>query len=278
MVGQLVQRSKRVGIKDVRSPKIALLLRGGLSTFGPVTAFLRFGSRTRGIPMRLRSVFILVPVAVLVALSCQRKQQSASEAAKPAAECETLTSEQIQEIIEKVNAMPLEPVQPNEYAVIETDFGNMVIQFFPDKAPLHCQYFKRLAKAGFYDCTTFHRVQKGFVIQGGDILSRDADPNNDGTGNAGYRIPAEFNDIPHDKGIVSMARGRDPNSAGTQFFICLKRLPFLDGKYTVFGKVVEGLDVLDKISQVKTTKQPRMNEKSRPVKPVYIRSVRMTTR
>jgi len=227
--------------------------------------------------MRRKALILSVSLALLFAIACEKKE-GAGEAAKPTVKCETLTSEQIQEIINKVNAMPLEPVEPNEYAVIETDYGDMVIQFFPDKAPLHTQYFKRLAKAGFYDCTLFHRVQKGFVIQGGDILSRDADPNNDGTGNAGYRIPAEFNDIPHDKGIVSMARGRDPNSAGTQFFICLKRLPFLDGKYTVFGRVIEGLDVLDKIASVPTTRQPRMQEKSRPVKPVYIRRVRMITR
>jgi|YelNatPaOPRAMG01_1025707.scaffolds.fasta_scaffold00059_37 peptidyl-prolyl cis-trans isomerase B (cyclophilin B) len=226
--------------------------------------------------MRIERAIVAGIALFLTASGCGKGSEGGN--GKAETRCETLTSNQIEEIIAKANAAPLEPVRPNEFAVIETDFGNLVVQFFPDKAPLHTQYFKRLANVGFYDCTLFHRVQKDFVIQGGDILSRDADPSNDGTGSAGYRIPAEFNDIPHDRGILSMARGRDPNSAGTQFFICLKRLPFLDGQYTVFGKVVEGLEVLDKIAAVETTQQPRMQEKSRPVKPVYIRRIRMITR
>ncbi|HFE53902.1 MAG TPA: peptidylprolyl isomerase [Bacteroidetes bacterium] len=226
-----------------------------------------------------RTLLTLTLALAVVAVGCQKKAEETKTAeAKKTKKCETLTREQIQAIIEKVNQMPLEPVKPNEVAVLETDFGDIVIKFFPDKAPLHTQYFKRLVKAGFYDCTTFHRVVKDFVIQGGDILTRDDDPTNDGTGNAGYHIPAEFNDIPHDKGIVSMARARDPNSAGTQFFICLKRLPNLDHQYTVFGKVIEGMDVLDKIASVPTKMQPGMREKIRPVKPVYIRHAYMTTR
>ncbi|MDZ7374859.1 MAG: peptidylprolyl isomerase [candidate division KSB1 bacterium] len=225
--------------------------------------------------MNGRKIASIGVVLLLVVGGC--KKSPGAKGIGTARPCETLTQEEIQQIIARVNAAPLEPVQPNERVVVETDFGRMVIQLFTEKAPLHTQYFKRLAKTGFYDCTLFHRVQKDFVIQGGDILSRDADVTNDGTGSAGYRIPAEFNDIPHEKGTVSMARGRDPNSAGTQFFICLKRLPFLDRQYTAFGKVIEGLDVLDKIAAVETTQQPRMQEKSRPTKPVYIRRVYMIT-
>jgi len=190
-------------------------------------------------------------------------------------ECKTLTSTDIQALIAKVKAMPLEPVGKGETAVIETNYGKMVIEFYPNKTPKTCSYFKRLAKAGFYDCIKFHRVVKGFVIQGGDILSRDNDPGNDGTGDPGYNIPAEFNDIKHKKGILSMARSADPNSAGSQFFICLGDVPHLDGKYTAFGKVIQGIEVLDRIAQVKTGLLPGLNELSRPETPVFMKKVYM---
>jgi peptidyl-prolyl cis-trans isomerase B (cyclophilin B) len=134
-----------------------------------------------------------------------------------------------------------------EYAVIETKFGRMVIRFFPDSAPKHVENFKRLAREGFYDGTTFHRVIPGFMIQGGDPNTKDADRSNDGFGGPGYNVPAEFNARSHRRGIVSMARGSDPNSAGSQFFIVVSDSTFLDGQYTVFGQVVEGLEVADTI-------------------------------
>ena len=217
---------------------------------------------------RILVVFALA--AIVLILACGQGQQ-----------CKPLSQSQIQALLEKVKSMPLEPVGENEVAVLETNYGTLVIKFFPDKAPEHCKAFKRLVKAGYYDCTQFHRIIKGFVIQGGDILSRDDNPNNDGVGGPGYTLPAEFNDIPHDRGILSMARkGNDINSAGSQFFICLSRegTKALDGQYTVFGKVIEGLDVLDKIANVKTERLPGRGEASHPVEPVYIIKAHMETR
>nr|NIQ03473.1 peptidylprolyl isomerase [Nitrospinaceae bacterium]NIR57366.1 peptidylprolyl isomerase [Nitrospinaceae bacterium]NIS87818.1 peptidylprolyl isomerase [Nitrospinaceae bacterium]NIT84688.1 peptidylprolyl isomerase [Nitrospinaceae bacterium]NIU46867.1 peptidylprolyl isomerase [Nitrospinaceae bacterium] len=132
---------------------------------------------------------------------------------------------------------PVAGTEAKEVAVIETSKGTIEISFFEDKAPGHVENFKKLAQKGFYNDTTFHRVIPGFMIQGGDPNSKDEDRSNDGFGGPGYTIDAEFNDISHDRGIVSMARSRDPNSAGSQFFIVVKDSHFLDGKYTVFGKV-----------------------------------------
>lgn len=135
-------------------------------------------------------------------------------------------------------------------AVIETNKGKIVIELYPNKAPSTVANFAKLANSGFYNGIKWHRVEPGFVIQGGDPLSKDEDPNNDGTGGPGYMINAEFNDVKHVKGTVAMARQpQDPNSAGSQFYICLAPAPFLDGQYTVFGQVVEGLDVVDSIQK-----------------------------
>ena len=109
--------------------------------------------------------------------------------------------------------------------------------------------FKKLCNSGFYDKTSFHRVVKDFMIQGGDILSRDSNRENDGTGSPGWTVKSEFSSLKHKRGIVSMARSNDPNSAGSQFFICVQDAPWLDGQYTVFGEVVEGLDIVDRISK-----------------------------
>ena len=132
-------------------------------------------------------------------------------------------------------------------AVIETKFGNIELKFFPDIAPNHVNNFIELAKKGFYDGTTFHRVIPGFMIQGGDPNSKNADKATHGMGGPGYTVKAEFNSRPHKRGILSMARAADPNSAGSQFFICVADAPFLDRQYTVFGEVVSGMDVVDKI-------------------------------
>ena len=132
-------------------------------------------------------------------------------------------------------------------AVIETKFGNIELKFFPDVAPNHVNNFIELAKKGFYDGTTFHRVIPGFMIQGGDPNSKDPDKSRHGMGGPGYNIKAEFNNKPHKKGTLSMARSASPDSAGSQFFICVADAPFLDRQYTVFGEVVSGLEVADKI-------------------------------
>jgi peptidyl-prolyl cis-trans isomerase B (cyclophilin B) len=132
-------------------------------------------------------------------------------------------------------------------AIIETKFGNITLKFFPDVAPGHVKNFIDLAKKGFYDGTTFHRVIPGFMIQGGDPNSKDANKSKHGQGGPGYTIKAEFNDKPHKRGTLSMARAGHPDSAGSQFFLCVKDSSFLDKQYTVFGEVESGIEVVDKI-------------------------------
>src|SRR6202162_5583353 len=138
--------------------------------------------------------------------------------------------------------------QSNEVAVIKTSEGDMVIQFWTDAAPNTIENFKKLARSGFYDGTIFHRIVKGFMIQGADPLSKNPKKKSSyGTGGPGYKIKAEFNDHPHARGVISMAREMDPDSAGSQFFICLAPVPRLDHQYTTFGKVIKGTDALEKI-------------------------------
>lgn len=132
-------------------------------------------------------------------------------------------------------------------AVIETKFGNIELKLFPDVAPGHVENFLKLTTSGFYDGTIFHRVIPGFMIQGGDPNSKETDRSTHGMGGPGYSIKAEFNDKPHVRGALSMARSRDPDSAGSQFFIVIKESSFLDHQYTVFGEVVAGMEVADKI-------------------------------
>ncbi len=163
----------------------------------------------------------------------------------------------------------------SEVAVIETDKGSIVLEFFPDAAPLHVANFKKLARAEFYDGTTFHRVLPGFVIQGGDPNSKDDNPNNDGMGGPGYGVKAEFNDKPHVHGTLSMARSGDPNSAGSQFFICLGRAAQLDEKYTAFGQVIKGLDVVDKIGSIR---RDPSNKYDRKLPAEVMRKVRIVKR
>ncbi len=135
----------------------------------------------------------------------------------------------------------------NTRVIIETKFGNIKLRFFPEVAPNHVDNFITLARKGFYDGTIFHRVIPGFMIQGGDPNSKSPNRARHGLGGPGYTLKAEFNDRPHKRGTLSMARKADPDSAGSQFFICVAEAPFLDGKYTVFGEVEEGMDVVDKI-------------------------------
>lgn len=132
-------------------------------------------------------------------------------------------------------------------AVIETKFGNMELKFFPDVAPHHVSNFIELAKKGVYDGTTFHRVIPKFMIQGGDPNSKNPDRTKHGMGGPGYTIKAEFNDRSHKRGTLSMARAANPDSAGSQFFICVGDAFFLDKQYTAFGELVSGIEVADKI-------------------------------
>lgn len=145
--------------------------------------------------------------------------------------------------------------------VMETSLGNLVLELFPDVAPNHVKNFLDLVNNGFYNGLTFHRVAKNFVIQGG---SPDGSP----AGHAGYTIPAEFSNLPHMPGTLAMARGGDPNSASCQFYICLSQLPDLDGKFTIFGQTVEGMDVVEKIGEVET-----VEGKENPVEPVVMTRV-----
>ncbi|HZS11217.1 MAG TPA: peptidylprolyl isomerase [Nitrospirales bacterium] len=136
-------------------------------------------------------------------------------------------------------------------AIIKTKFGEIEIRFFPDKAPKHVENFIKLARDGVYNGTVFHRVIPGFMIQGGDPTSKDPSKKDMyGQGGPGWSVPAEFNDTPHKRGIVSMARAQDPNSAGSQFFIVVEDSRYLDNKYTAFGEVVRGMGVADKIVNV----------------------------
>jgi peptidyl-prolyl cis-trans isomerase B (cyclophilin B) len=158
----------------------------------------------------------------------------------------------------------------NEVAVIKTVAGDMVIEFWPDVAPKTVENFKTLAKKGFYDGTAFHRIIKGFMVQGGDPLTKDETKQNRwGTGDPGYKIKAEFNERSHKRGVISMARSQDPDSAGSQFFICHGDPSFLDRQYTAFGKLIQGDDVLEKLATTKTGFQDRP-EKRQGVESIQI--------
>lgn len=126
-------------------------------------------------------------------------------------------------------------------------WGDIVLKFYPDVAPNHAKNFCKLAGESFYNGTTFHRVIPGFMIQGGDPNSKNADRSNHGMGGPGYHIKAEFNNKPHKRGVLSMARAQDPDSAGSQFFVCVADASFLDGQYTAFGEVVSGMEIADRV-------------------------------
>lgn len=170
--------------------------------------------------LRLSLIFILILIGYTVA-SAEIKTK-------------TFSKEEIQKMSET-------------QAVIETKFGEIKLRFFPDVAPNHVNNFIELAKKGFYDGTIFHRVIPGFMIQGGDPNTKGSDISRYGMGGPGYQLKAEFNNRPHKRGTLSMARAANPDSAGSQFFICVADAPFLDRQYTVFGEVISGMDVADKI-------------------------------
>jgi peptidyl-prolyl cis-trans isomerase B (cyclophilin B) len=161
----------------------------------------------------------------------------------------------------------------NEVAIIKTVAGELVVEFWPDVAPATVANFKKLANQGFYNGTAFHRIIRDFMIQGGDPLSKDDNPRV-GTGGPGYTIKDEFSSRPHVRGVLSMANTGQPNSSGCQFFICLAPVPFLDGKYTAFGKVIKGDDVLGRLGD--TPVGPgNGNERSKPTVRAGVESVRI---
>jgi peptidyl-prolyl cis-trans isomerase B (cyclophilin B) len=163
------------------------------------------------------------------------------------------------------------PSRGEDVGVIDTNLGRIVVRFFPGKAPGHVKNFEKLARKGFYNGTKFHRVIPGFMIQGGDPNSKDSDRTNDGMGGPGYQINAEFNDIHHGPGVLSMARSSDPNSAGSQFFIMVADNAGLDHQYTAFGKVVSGMDVVNKI--VSLPRDP--NDNPLPGNPAIVKSIKI---
>jgi peptidyl-prolyl cis-trans isomerase B (cyclophilin B) len=176
------------------------------------------------------------------------------------------------------------PKKGDEVAVITTNLGSITLMFFPDKAPKHVSNFKKLARKGFYDGTKFHRVIPGFMIQGGDPNSKGSDRSTYGGGGPGYTIKGEMNDMPHLRGVLSMARTSDPDSGGSQFFITVKDVPFLNPKwdsshhlvsgregYTVFGRAIKGMDVVDKIVNL-----PRdASDDPLPANPAIVKSVKI---
>lgn len=177
---------------------------------------------------------------------------------------------------EKKEAAPAKPEAPvKEVAVFKTSAGEMVFEFWPEVAPGTVDNFKKLAKQGFYDGTAFHRIIKGFMVQGGDPLTKDvANEERFGTGDPGYKIKAEFNDRKHVRGVISMARSADPDSAGSQFFLMLDAAPHLDKKYTGFGKIIKGEDVLVKIGETPVSAS-RSGERSKPRERIEVQSVKI---
>jgi cyclophilin family peptidyl-prolyl cis-trans isomerase len=204
--------------------------------------------------MKTFNLFFAGTLALLFAAGCSNEKTAAA----PATNTVAATN-------------PTPPVaNTNEVAVITTSEGVMVLEFYPDVAPNHVANFKKLARSGFYDGTAFHRVIPGFMIQGGDPNTKnDSAKDSWGMGGPGYTINAEFNSKHHARGILSMARTSDPNSAGSQFFICQADCGQLDGQYTVFGNLIKGFDVLDKIANTPT------ESPDRPIKRVNVDSIKI---
>ena len=226
---------------------------------------------------------IITAALVLIIAACGQKRPAEEPQESPArladgqepAKMVVLSTDEIDKIVAEVKDLPSLQVEEGEVAVIETGMGRIVFEFYADAAPAHAANFKKLARAGYFDGTTFHRVIPGFMIQGGDILSRDAEPGNDGSGGPGYTIPAEIGKS-HLRGTVAAARRGAGNpqkrSSGSQFYICVTDVSHLDGEYSAFGMVVEGLDVIDKIVAV-----PR-DRRDRPLENVVMSRVRVVQR
>jgi len=163
-------------------------------------------------------------------------------------------------------------VSADTHVVIDTDAGSMTLKLWPEVAPKTVENFIKLAGEGFYDGTAFHRIVRGFMIQGGDPLSKEDHPHV-GTGGPGYQIKAEFNDRSHIRGVLSMARSQDPDSAGSQFFICLGDATFLDRQYTCFGELIKGDEVLEAIGNTPTS-MSNGGEMSKPENRVGVKTIR----
>lgn len=211
--------------------------------------------------MKLTFLYTLIGAALL-AVTGAKAEDAKKETPKTETKAETKSKAPKDEKKSDAKADEKKTASTNEVAIISTSEGDMVVEFWPEVAPKTVENFKKLAKKGFYDGTAFHRVIKGFMIQGGDPLTKD--PSQEagwGTGDPGYKIEAEFNDRSHERGVLSMARSQDPNSAGSQFFICHGSPKFLDHQYTTFGKLIKGDDVLEKIGTTPTHPPDRPNKR-----------------
>ena len=222
--------------------------------------------------MRITGILLLTAG---ILFSCSKKSESDTSMGKNMT-YEILSAEQIEAVMQAVTDIEIPTIDSNEVAVIETKFGRMVIEFDVENAPVHSANFKKLANAGYYDGIKFHRIISGFMIQGGDINSRDDDPTNDGSGGPGYTLGAEIHNV-HKRGTVAAARtGNNVNperrSSGSQFYICHVDIPHLDGEYSAYGQVIEGLDVVDKIAAVRT------GPGNKPLEVVVMQRVYMTTK
>ena len=203
----------------------------------------------------LRVILFILPVMTAMAAGCgstpapDDAKAAVATDAKATAPASAETKAPAQEPDASSTAAPgaTTPKTGDEVAVIDTNLGKIVLKFFPEKAPVHVDNFKKLANKKFYDGIKFHRVIPGFMIQGGDPNTKEADRSKAGTGGPGYTIKAEFNSTHHSRGMLSMARSNDPDSAGSQFFITVADADSLDNQYTLFGQVVIGMDVVDKI-------------------------------
>ena len=221
----------------------------------------------------MRTVVTLSLAVFIIFAACKRAENQTADTPKS----EPKKVEAVQKVsMEQLQKWPDDyPVTGDDVAVIAVSvdgqaIGEMVAEFYPDKAPNHVRNFKWIASHGAYDGIKFHRIIKGFMIQGGD-------PRGDGMGGPNWRVNKEFNNTPHTKGILSMARSQDPNSAGSQFFICDGSPSSLNNQYTVFGKVFKGLEVLDQIVNVPVGPS-RSGENSAPQKTVVMTSVKIVPR
>jgi peptidyl-prolyl cis-trans isomerase B (cyclophilin B) len=201
--------------------------------------------------MRKALVLILSLWLVFFLFGCGKKQEvetkKGEEQSEQAAQTQTQETETQEATTPETKPVSQEPIvrDKDPIVVMETNYGNIELELFWKETPKTAENMLRLVNSGFYDGLTFHRIVPNFVIQGGD-------PSGDGTGGPGYSIPFEKANTKHLRGYLGMARSQDPNSAGSQFYICLRDLPNLDNNYVVFGKVVKGMDVVDKIAAVKT--------------------------
>ena len=203
--------------------------------------------------MRSTSKLLLVVLLIASALALPVHAAKATKSTKSKPKPKPLTVEEMQKMT----------------VDLETTAGTITLEFFPDRAPIHVRNFIELSRSGFYDGTNFHRVIPGFMIQGGDPNTRSGPRDTWGVGGSPTTLHAEFNDTHHARGILSMARTNDPNSASSQFFICVAEASYLDGQYTVFGKVQSGMDVVDKIVSGQTYPGDQ------PVEPVIIKKARV---